>query len=775
MYNEEYFRTLANGEEKMHYLKKCIAEADREKDTHNMIWLRHDYIEQSTFHDDGFKGLLMFPEFMKLFEENPGVMEPSSFMFPFKWILGRSSEYYQISLEQIDKYFEKFKEYIDKYGFTMRTYYRHKFIVYEDIDPDPEKLLGYMEESLKYERTQMSDCEACERNTQIRCEMKFGSEEKAIELLNDMLDCGMRCAEIPQCTYGELAYQFANKGMYDEALHYADLCLPMIKGDEMSYLNQISCIFIAFTMTDLNKAYELFRSTAHLYSLNKTPLVKFNYANAASRFFAKLHDAGEEMLHTDLNADFEMYSDSGEYDTAELRDFFANAAKDLAEKFDARNGNSCFSDVLAFEYPDAPVKELELPMHGKVQKSPFVVAVPFKTPESFPTPDELHNIFESLGEFKSTNIGFDKENNVIYLAGRDDEENVNEYRIVFNDMSDPSEMQQEHYLPKGASDVLGDYSCMMIIISVLKDNFLDMRRLVKLADAVNKDESPVIFDLVNNRILSSVWASLEASGTTAPYANYLYRVMVYRSAFADDIGDDVPRADITTVGLAECGSRNVLVPAVAEDDVEFVVRVVNQIASGTVAVSSLPDEGVAYNTGIYYDNRPVKVTWRPLALPFEEDDRVYAEPTLHMPDGRSLRPDELTEEERDQLNFYSSNRLSFISEAKARGTFDTAFKFYQRNAEEFYLVAGVEQTAVDEDGEEYDEVVYVQLRPDGSSQVLSEDNEALGIKRGDEYMLDPQRVFFWRLDIGEDQFKTDDLYFLLTKERELEQQGSEEE
>lgn len=774
MYDSEYFRTLARGEERMNYLKKCIAEADLEKDTENMIWLRHDYIHESTFHDDGFKGMLMFPELMKLFEENPGVMEPSSFMFPFKWILANAPCYYQISLEQIEKYFEKFKEYIEKYGFTMRTYYKLKFSVYEDIDPDPETLLGYMAESEKYGRTKMSDCEACERNNQIRCEMKFGSEEKAIELLRDMNDRGMHCAEIPQCTYGELARQFAEKGMYDEAVHYAELFLPMIKGDEMNYLSKLAGIIIVYTMTDLNKAYELFRSTAHLYTLNKTPSVKYNYADAASRFFAKLCEEGTEEIHTNLSADFEMYSDSGEYKTAELRDFFANAARELAEKFDARNGNSLYTDDLAFEYPDAPVKELKLPLHGKVQRPPFALAVPFKSPDNFPTPDELQSIFEGLEEFESTDIGFDKENNVIYLAGRDDEENASQYRIVFNDIADPSEFLQPHYLPKGTGDKLGEYECMMIIITTFKDNFLDMRRLVKLANAVNKDESPVIFDLIGNKILSSVWASLEAAGTSAPYSEYFYRILLYRSAFADE-SDEVIRADITSVGLEECGSRNILVPAVAEDDAEFVRAVVHQIVESAISVSPLPDEGIQFNAGIYSDNKPVKVSWSPISLPFEDDDRIFAEPKLHMHDGRIVRPDELTEEEREGLSMYSSNRMSFIKEAKARGTFDTAFKFYQRNCDDFYMIAGVEVPLVDEDGEEYDEVLYVQMNPDGSSEVLSDENEALGVKRGDSYQIDPQDVFTWRLDVGEDRMNPDDLYFLLTKERELEEQGSEEE
>ena len=135
MFDRDHFNTLEHGEERMSYLKKEIAEADAQKDLKSMIDLRYRYINESVFHGDSFKGLLMFPEYMKLVDDNPDDADIVDFMFAFKWIIENSREFYQIPMEQIEGYFDSYKEHLERYGYTPRTYNFKKAQFYRNIDP----------------------------------------------------------------------------------------------------------------------------------------------------------------------------------------------------------------------------------------------------------------------------------------------------------------------------------------------------------------------------------------------------------------------------------------------------------------------------------------------------------------------------------------------------------------------------------------------------------------------------------------------------------------
>ena len=768
MFDKNYLNSLSHGDDRLDYYKKCIAEADAEKDYHSMIWLRHDYIEESVFHDDSFKAIIMFPEFMKLFDEHPGEMKPSSFMFPFKWILEAGDEYYQMSLEQIESYFERFKEYIEKFGYTMRTYYYKKFQIYQYIDKDIA--LKAFDEMDKYERTEISDCKACEGNGKARKEMRFGSEKKAVEMLNDMLDKNMTCAEVPQVTYGAFAYEFAKRGMYEEAVHYAELMLPMIKGDETNYATHVSHIIELKTITDPNGAFELFCRCAGKFSRIKNPSYRFSFACAAYRFFARLVEAGNTELNMRLSSDFEFFNEDGTYDCADLRDKYYAVAKDLAEKFDKRNGTDYFSSDLAFVYPEAPVKTLELPVHGSFTPESPVVGLLVHGPEDVPLaePEEFERLLAEKCGITDVGYGHDEETNKFYVGGKTEDGSAVRYALYLHEAIDPETMKQMHWAPEGELDSLGEYEGMVVIYPTIPDadRFAELKRLLKLAAAIDKGDSPVIYDLTNSRILSKRWLALEAAGDTDPFRNYYSRVWLYRSAFAEDCGD------ITTTGMETFGSREFLVPAVKQDDIDFALEVLNNITNAA-SISPLPDEGVTRNAGIVYDEKSfVRFTWRPITIPSdgesEEEQTVYAEPIVYLTAadqaaGKGYSIGEIPEEERGKLDYRTHSRFTLTEEAKCRERFPQVLDYFLTH--DCDVIVGSYFTPEEDSDEEC--FFHGRLtKADGEVKICVEsmsDNIADIIHEGDLADIVPENVFFLRIDLdgGEDRYYVDEFYILL--------------
>lgn len=763
MFDENFFSSLSHGEDRLDYLKKCIAEADAEKDAEKMLDYRYKYIKESVFHDDTFKAVIIFPEFVKLFDENPGAFDQRLFMFAYKWILENTPEYYQISVEQIEKYFDRFKEYIEKFGYTMRTYYLKKFRAFRDIDLP--KALEYCDEVQKYERTSISDCAACEASNFAEREIKYGSQTKAVKMLNEMLDKNMRCAEVPQVTYGDFAEVFARKGMYEEAEHYADLMMPMIRGDEVNFLESVSAVLIIKSFTDLNYAFDLFSRCAGFYSRIKNPFLKFCFAEASYRFLTEVEKREIKSIKLRLSSDFELHDPEGVYDVLMLKDFFYDNACELAEKFDKRNGNDNFKERLAFEFPEAPLTKLELPLHGSITPEPPVVGVLCRELENLPTPNHFaKSLYERLGFADPGLTQTDDGKEFYYTAVTADGEQVR-YRMIFDEAPDLSAYRSIHELPEDHLDTLSDYGCMLVIIPdiIHTDRYEEILRLLTFADIMNTDGSPVVLYHSCNKMLSSKWVSNIAEGKTPPRSCDCLRYWLYASAFEED------KVDILTSGLDVFGSHELAATAVDKEQIDFTIGLLEKIAE-ELTLKPLLDEGITMNSGIVYDDKSyVRFSWTPVRFPDEndeiaEDAAVYAEPLYYLTpsdvtEERPLLARDITEEMTGLLSPRKHFKITERNERISKMLFSKALNYFMNNDCE--MIVGLNAKGTDKEGDPCDSYFYGTLSEDGKEcTVTSFGDEMRDLSEGMKMPVDPENIFFFRIDIGEDRYFADDLYII---------------
>jgi len=110
MFDYTYLETLSAGEERLRYLKQCISAADNRSNYEQSLELRYAYIKESVF-SDNFSAIIMFPQYMALFNEHPDIHDRLHFMTAFKWMIEACVDYFQVSANDIENFFEKFKEY----------------------------------------------------------------------------------------------------------------------------------------------------------------------------------------------------------------------------------------------------------------------------------------------------------------------------------------------------------------------------------------------------------------------------------------------------------------------------------------------------------------------------------------------------------------------------------------------------------------------------------------------------------------------------------------
>ncbi len=761
MYDEKYMHSLNEVDDKLNYLKKCIAEADKEKDAKQMVTLRHDYIYQSVFHGDNFKGIIMFPEFMKVFDENPGVFPPSSFMFPFKWILENTSEFYQVSVEQIDRYYERFKKYIEKFGYTMRTYYLKKYHSYLDIDR--EMAIESFKKFEDFKRTDMSDCAACEMNAKISYEARFGSVKKAVAMFNSMIDQGKHCAEVPQVTYAALADELTRLGLYDEAEYYADMFLSLTDGDEANFMVEISSVLILKTITDFNAAIEIFSRCAGIFSRLRNPYFKCYFANAAYRLFDRAGKEDIEEIRLRLPSDFELHEPDGVYQVGELRRFFKEITDDITKKFDERNGTDYFSQRINCVYPEAPENKIVLPLHGRVKPEAPAMGILFKSPEDVPNPDYIAEQAEKILELKDSQYQIINDSKIVFYSAVDKNGASVRYRLIFADTPDCSDFASIQALPEDVTEQLEEYGVMLIVMpDIAATNHEDeMTKLMRFADFLNTGGSPAVLMLNCEKMLSSKWLNLSVKANVMPEISQLISFKVYVSAFEED------KLDVVTVGLGIFGSRDFIVPAVEEERVSFVIYFVEKLAEEVIR-KTLPDVGSSIGINMEYNESAyISYTWKPVRIPDEngetdEEAYAFAEPVIFLTpserrSGNGHKISELTKEQADNISVYPPMRLS----VRDKMLYPIAESYFENHDCE--LLIGLYVMCPDEEyyDEEVREVVYVSLTKEPGKGIIFLSSAEDVFEKGSIFEISNGEIFTFKIKVNGETYSPSEMYMIL--------------
>ncbi len=768
MFDSGYFYNLPDGEEKIKYLKKCIDEADKEKDSSKSLELRYMYIRESVFNGDCYKAVIMFPEYMSLFDKltNPGEEDINSFMIAFKWIIEDIRDFYQVSREMAESYFEEFRVRCERYGYSLRTYYMKTMLFYADTDPEKSKELW--QKFRQAERDDLSDCAACEMNHDICVEFLFGTEEKAISMLEEMKKRGISCAEVPEVTFGKCVEHFTKIGAISEAQHYADMLLPMID-DNDNFLMEMSHILLLKALTDTDKAYKLFTRSLDFFVRSRNPKMRFYFADASARFFKAIADQGCDELTMSLPHSFEKYNKDNLYSVSELQEYFYSTAKELAEKFDNRNGSTGFMDKLTYQYPETPVKKLKLPRHSTADKIPLSLAIPFRTSDSFPSGSETNDALISLKGIELQERYIDDETNSLVFIVTDEKSKASVQIVaglsdICNDMD---RFNAVHPITQSEYEgFIEDYGYMLILNGYSDEMPADelLFLLLKLAVKLNKDASPFLLELVNYRLLPCRWAEMLAEVDVPPLDNLLFRV------YAFGMGEDNKIA-LMTSGLSSLGSRQLIVRNADEENVNFIVRLMSQICTYVTGIGNMPDENTEIPFGVSYNEESqVMFGWR---LPtsvysdaqgFEDDE--FAVPYISFTkDGKVtiLLLNEISTEDTELFRFRDTARLNAKRYALANATFR---KVAENISENDILIAGLTVDIPEEYCDEYagEEDIYVRIIP-GTSPLKGVIDSGIdgvpGLSEGDEITIsDDEYIFFWRIENSEGEYYFPDEAYL---------------
>ena len=233
-------------------------------------------------------------------------------LWKFKWIVSGVAKSSMIEKELIDKVNEAMAFYYECLKLSLAAYY--KALMNQNIDMgDAREAKANYELWKKLAKDDMGDCEACEASDEIAYLNFAGEHEAALSLAAPILSGELTCAEVPHTTYAPILFSTIKTGKIEEAKTLLPKAAATIESNPRVINMVAPLIEIAVRLGE--------RETA---------------LNLARKHSAAILDGNDDLNDLRFFIAVSAFGDENDYKTA-LR---------LAGEFDARNGNTYYSDYL---------------------------------------------------------------------------------------------------------------------------------------------------------------------------------------------------------------------------------------------------------------------------------------------------------------------------------------------------------------------------------------------------------------------------------------------
>lgn len=359
MYNpqqlKEEFEMVEHGKSRISAIRSAIRMADENHDLMYQLGFRLDLCHESTFYEDSMDMMIVFPEALALVDKYPDIpTTPDKRRFKngldrvlqvYKWVIVTCEDYYQISYEDYLRFLEDFKQRSIAFGYNLKPYYKCMRGFYKCIDGELAE--QYFQEFRKLPADGNGDCKACDRNYEIEYYLSIDKKDIADDLAKDIENFKLSCGKNNNHAWLRLKTQYLEYYMkrkdYENAMKYVRVLEQHGRKTKLTEFEEWDIFLQCYAHTDIGKALKIYKSNWRDWYEERCPYDKLYQDVRISIFFRELGKARKgNTVKLDLIPDFPLYSENGIYNIQELERFYYESAKDLAIKFDKRNGTDFY-------------------------------------------------------------------------------------------------------------------------------------------------------------------------------------------------------------------------------------------------------------------------------------------------------------------------------------------------------------------------------------------------------------------------------------------------
>ena len=320
----EVMTNTPDNHEKLQLLEDWIAKASRNND---VKWEFETRLAQNEVAVNVGRYDLLMDNFSWCLDEveNTDADLPTDVMLrQYRWFLGYIDFFPNVSKHEVDEYFDHYKETLQKNTYSLRSYYQLR--AYHALKSGYHTSLPSLRTMwLQEKRDTVSDGEWNEKQLLMRIHFELGEMKQGFTLASELQQAGFVGEDIPHKVYPHLLLPAWNEDRREEANLWKEQGYFLIKR-QPKYLIEASYHLLYLAMTDIKKAYAFF-------------LEHIQLADEQNDFYTRFYFYLASWCMLDV-------ARAQEYHVNEDSSWFLHHVPELAEDFDARNGNYYFKETI---------------------------------------------------------------------------------------------------------------------------------------------------------------------------------------------------------------------------------------------------------------------------------------------------------------------------------------------------------------------------------------------------------------------------------------------
>lgn len=343
----ERAEALPHGASQVAICEEAVRLADRHQDMRAGFQARSQYVTATMFSGQPEKMLVAYSWLLSVFDHDPESYDAFELLWQYKWVIAALPDFPQISRRQIEEMLADMQRRYEEVGASLQAVWNKRRAAAVKMG-DRTAAEHAHRELARHRRDELSDCRACEMDEEVEFAFFTADLERGVNRAKPILRGEFVCGEVPQITYAQLLRPLLQLGRGDEAMDYHLRGYRMISANPSEFVSQIAEHIEFLTLTDnLPRAGRLLEKHLAL-ALDTTALSwRFDMYRAAKLFLERLHDKGHQTLKMRVPEYFPLYNEMSAYRVTELDGWFTQRLDEMAQRFDARNGNSYFRERIA--------------------------------------------------------------------------------------------------------------------------------------------------------------------------------------------------------------------------------------------------------------------------------------------------------------------------------------------------------------------------------------------------------------------------------------------
>lgn len=331
-----------SGPQRVRVLQEAVALADANDDVDAGFRTRLALLDAATF---GGRNDLLIPTFawcLDAFDRDPDRFDENDLLWKYKWVVGNSIEFPDVSRAQIEAMFADITRRFAEAGSTLHGMHSTRRDVYLEMG-DRERASQAAAALAATQRDWLSDCRACVHDSAAGQFADDGQDEQALAEAEPVISGRFRCRHVPHRTYSRLLVPLLRLGRVDEALAHHKTGRRLIGSDSEHLLPASRHLEFLVLMGYRDEAIDLLLEHLPNAIDATSTLHRMHFYAAARMLFEQLRDSGDATVRLRLPPAFALHQASNTYATADLASWFNGQVVATAARFDARNGNDHYA------------------------------------------------------------------------------------------------------------------------------------------------------------------------------------------------------------------------------------------------------------------------------------------------------------------------------------------------------------------------------------------------------------------------------------------------